>query len=123
MKFTQRFLVFPLNYPRQSGGLTQPRLAGSATCTRTPAKSAGATLAPHASAGVVVGVGARPAGSQTVFVSWSWFRQNGVASSHPVVEPVETHQPSSGCYAIPRRGITPAVGRLTWFIGSLINDY
>jgi hypothetical protein len=34
--------------------MPQPNTA----CTRSPAKYAGATLAPHASAGVVVGVGA-----------------------------------------------------------------
>ena len=55
-----------------------------AACTRPPAKCAGATLAPGASAGVVVGVGARPSGSQAVSAAWSWFRQSGVISSRPL---------------------------------------
>ena len=39
----------------------------------------------------------RRARFQAAFVAWSWFRQNGVVLSRPPV---------------PRRGITPAVGRL-----------
>jgi hypothetical protein len=54
MKFTQRFLVFPLNYPRQSGGLTQ----------RAPDWWESARF-------------------QAFSLAQSWFRQNGVISSRP----------------------------------------
>jgi len=39
---------------------------------------------------------ARPTGSQAVCVAWSGFRQNGVISSHLVVEPVEITSPHQG---------------------------
>jgi hypothetical protein len=62
--------------------LTQPRQAGSTTCTRSPTKCLGA---------VVVGVAAFSSG----FCGLSWFRQSVVVSSRLAVDwrsRVETHQ-------------------------------
>ena len=57
---------------------------------RSPAKSAGATLAPHvvclANHAGVVGLQLRRVRVfWAVFVAWSWFRQSGVILSHPPV--------------------------------------
>jgi hypothetical protein len=52
-------------------------------------------------------VGLPPVGTAcAVCVAWSGFRQNSAASSHLVVEPVETHQPS---YEGAARRVTRAV--------------